>query len=145
MDYLSVDQSINEHQCVAWLEELFHPNGLHCPRCGSEHRRLFRQLRHFPAYRCRMCDCYYTMLSGTAFAKSHQPASKIVWLIQGIANGESSVQLGREIGVGRKRIGELRQRLQKRLAEVALPDGLVSAFPVMGENNQKEEREQAAA
>jgi hypothetical protein len=40
--------------------------------CGHSERRLFRAQGHFPAYRCRACNGYYTLLTGTVFAKTRQ-------------------------------------------------------------------------
>src|SRR5438045_3136834 len=74
--------------CTIWLERHLHPDGLKCPHCGSPDRRLFRQQRHFPAYRCRACDGYYTLLTGTAFEKTRQPPATLVLLLRGVAKGE---------------------------------------------------------
>jgi hypothetical protein len=43
-----------------------------CPHGGSADRRFFRQQEHFSNYRCRDCDGYYTILTGTVFAKTWQ-------------------------------------------------------------------------
>src|SRR5690242_3870374 len=83
--------------CVAWLEAHLHPDGFVCPHCGSCERRLFRQQGSFPAYRCRECDGYYTLLTGTAFAKTRQTATALVLLIRGVAKGESTARLSREL------------------------------------------------
>jgi hypothetical protein len=63
---------LDDSLCLLWLERHLHPDGFVCPHCGSVNRRLFRQQRHFPAYRCRECDGYYTLLTGTTFAKTRQ-------------------------------------------------------------------------
>jgi hypothetical protein len=52
--------------CLAWLERHLHPDGLVCPQCGSANRRRFRTQGYYDTYRCRACDGYYTLLSGTA-------------------------------------------------------------------------------
>ena len=116
-----------------WIERHFHPNGLRCPNCQSERRRNFRQLRHFLAYRCLDCTRYYTVLSGTVFEKSQQAPSTLVLLIRGIAKGESSSQLSRELDISRKRVGVLRQEIQENLFE-ALP-----REPMMGNTFEADE------
>jgi transposase-like protein len=64
---------LDDAECLAWLERHLHPQGFACPKCGSSDRRLFRR-QNIPAYRCRACDAYYTVLSGTVFAKTRQPS-----------------------------------------------------------------------
>ena len=101
-----------DNRCINWLERHLHPEGLKCPHCGSLERRLFRQQGHFPAYRCRLCDGYYTLLTGTVFAKTHQPPATLVLLLRGIAKGEPTARLARELGLSRKQLHTLRQRIQ---------------------------------
>jgi transposase-like protein len=105
--------------CMIWLERHLHPDGFVCPHCGSTNRRLFRQQKHFPAYRCRDCDRYYTLLTGTAFGKTRQPPATLVLLLRGITKGESTARLARELGLSRKQMHTLRQRIQTNLNETA--------------------------
>ena len=115
-----INELLDEERCRQWLEEHFHPNGLRCPNCQSERRRNFRQLRHFQAYRCLDCTRYYTLLSGTIFEKSQQAPSTLVMLIRGIAKGESSSQMSRELNLSRKQVGTIRRVIQENLL-AALP------------------------
>ena len=105
--------------CMIWLERHLHPDGFVCPHCGSTNRRLFRQQKHFPTYRCRDCDRYYTLLTGTAFEKTRQPPATLVLLLRGITKGESTARLARELGLSRKQMHTLRQRIQTNLNETA--------------------------
>jgi transposase-like protein len=106
---------LDETACVAWLEQHLHPSGLVCPRCHSNNRRLFRGHPFFPTYRCRLCQRTYTILTGTMFAKTRQRPATIVLLLRGIAKGESTARLSRELDLDRKRLGELRQQIQTNL------------------------------
>ena len=105
--------------CLIWLERHLHPQGLICPRCGNSTRRLFREQGHFPAYRCRACDGYYTLLTGTVFEKTRQRPATLVLLLRGITKGESTARLARELGLSRKQLHTLRQRIQTNLNETA--------------------------
>jgi hypothetical protein len=67
-----IAEFMDDSICMIWLERHLHPHGLTCPRCGHPERRLFRAQGHFPAYRCRACDGYYTLLTGTVFEKTRQ-------------------------------------------------------------------------
>lgn len=67
-----IAELLDESICTLWLERHPHPSGVKCPHCASQERRLFREQGHFPAYRCRACDGYYTLLTGTVFEKTRQ-------------------------------------------------------------------------
>jgi transposase-like protein len=120
-----ITELLSEAESVTWLETYLHPDGLVCPHCGSAERRLFREQGYFPAYRCLACDGYYTLLSDTVFEKTRQRPATLVLLLRGIAKGESSARLSRELGIGRKRVMELRQRIQNNLYET-LPTAVMS-------------------
>jgi transposase-like protein len=114
-----ITELLDDSLCMIWLERHLHPDGLTCPHCGSPERRLFRQQKHFPAYRCRACDGYYTLLTGTAFEKTRQRPATLVLLLRGIAKGDASARLARELGLSRQQVLTLRQRLQTNLNESA--------------------------
>jgi transposase-like protein len=78
---------IDDAACLDWLERSLHPQGFSCPYCHNTNRRLFRATQAFPAYRCRDCDGYYTVLTNTVFAKTRQRPATIV-LLRGMAQGK---------------------------------------------------------
>jgi hypothetical protein len=86
---------------------------------------VFRAQGHFPAYRCRACDGDYTLLTGTVFEKMRQRPATLMLLLRGLARGEPTACLARELGVSRKRLHPLRQRLQANLNATA-PAGVMS-------------------
>ena len=116
---------LDDDICTTWLERHLHPSGLKCPHCRSLARRLFRAPGHFPAYRCRACEGYYTLLTGTVFEKTRQRPATLVLLLRGIAKGEPTARLARELGVSRKQLHTLRQRIQTRLNATAPTDAMV--------------------
>ena len=118
---------LDDDICTGWLERYLHPEGLKCPHCGGSDRRRFRAQGHFPAYRCRGCNGYYTLLSGTVFAKSHQPPATLVLLLRGIAKGEPTARLARELKLSRKQLHTLRQRVQANLNATAPTDVMLGA------------------
>ena len=79
----------------------------------------------FPAYRCRACDGYYTLLTGTAFAKTRQRPATLVLLLRGIAKGEPTARLARALGLSRTPAHTLRHRVQTNLNDTA-PTGLMT-------------------
>jgi transposase-like protein len=120
---------LDDTECVGWIEQHLHPTGLVCPRCQGSERRLFRRHAFFPTYRCRTCQRTYTVLTGTVFEKTRQRPATIVLLLRGIAKGETTARLSRELAIGRKRVGRLRQQIQTNLYDT-LPGELMegSAF-----------------
>jgi transposase-like protein len=114
-----IAELLDESICLLWLERHLHPGGLTCPRCGHPEQRLFRVQGSFPAYRCRDCQGYYTLLTGTVFAKTRQRPATLVLLLRGIATGESTARLARELGMSRKPWHTLRHRVQANLNATA--------------------------
>ncbi len=108
--------------CLLWLERYLHPNGFVCPHCGSTDRRLFRPQGSVDAYRCRGCDGYSTLLTGTVFAATRQRPATLVLLLRGIAKGESTARLARELGMSRQQVTTLRQRIQRNVNDSAATD-----------------------
>jgi transposase-like protein len=110
---------LDESICTLWLERYLHPHGMSCPHCASPARRLFREQGYFPAYRCRTCHGDYTLLTGTVFEQTRQRPATLVLLRRGIAKGEPTARLARELGMSRKPLHTLRQRIQTNLKETA--------------------------
>lgn len=126
-----IDELLNEEACLRWLEQRLHPDGLQCPRCGGSRRRLAQGNGPWTAWRCKACGRYYRLLSGTVFERTRQPPPKLVLLLRGIAKGEPTARLARELGIGRGRVHELRQQLQRNLLRTRpaepLPDEVLEA------------------
>jgi transposase-like protein len=112
-----IDDLLDQEASLAWLERYLHPEGLKCPRCGGRERRVARQMGAWTAYRCQACDRYHTILTGTVFEKTRQPPSKLVLILRGIAKGEPTARLARELEIDRAQLHGLRQRVQANLAQ----------------------------
>lgn len=117
-----IDDLFDEQASTIWLERNLHPNGLGCPRCQSKECRLARR-GTFTGYRCKACDRYYTLLSGTIFEKTRQKPSKLVLILRDIAKGETTARLARELVISRKHMHKIRHRVQQNLVG-RLPTGV---------------------
>src|SRR5438552_18686605 len=115
-----IDEWLDESACLAWLEQHLHPEGLRCPRCSAPERRPAQRAAAFPAYRCQHCDRFYTALTGTVFAKTPQTPAKLILILRGIAKGEPTARLARELGLCRRQTHPRRHRVQGNLY-AALP------------------------
>jgi transposase-like protein len=114
-----IAEFMEDSMCTLWLERHLHPQGLTGPHGGHANRRVFRPHGYFPAYRCRACAGYYTLLTGTIFAKTRQRPAILVLFLRGIATGEPTARLARELGGSRKQLHTRRQRMQANLNATA--------------------------
>jgi transposase-like protein len=114
-----ITELLDDSSCLIWLERHLHPDGFACPHCHRPEPRLFRQQGDFPAYRCRVCDGYYTLLTHTVFEKTRQRPATLVLLLRGMAQGEPTARLARELGMSRKQLHTLRPRVQLHLNHTA--------------------------
>lgn len=117
-----ITELFDDSLCLLWLERHLHPNGFVCPHCGSADRRFFRHQDSVDAYRCRACDGYYTLLTGTVFEATRQRPATLVLLLRGIAKGESTARLARELQLSRQTVHTLRQRIQTNVNDNAPTD-----------------------
>lgn len=127
MDFPITDL-LDEQQSQQWLEQHFHPDGLHCPRCQAsrEDAYLFRrtQSSRLEVYRCRECGQTYNLYTGTVFAHRQFTAPQVVLLLRGVFQGQSSSHLARELQMSRTTIHEVRQAIQHQAAEQSPPTPL---------------------
>ena len=119
-----IAEFMEDSLCTLWLERHLHPQGLTGPHGGHANRRVFRTQGYLPAYRGRACAGYSTLLTGTIFAKTRQRPATLVLLRRGIATGEPTARLARQLGVSRKQLHARRQRMQANLHATAPTAGM---------------------
>lgn len=123
---------LDEDACYDYLVDLLHPDGLACPRCGGRELRVHRRTRApVVDYRCPACRRIFNAFTGTALHKTHYRPSELVLVLRGVARGESTAALARELGRNRSHLLGLRHRLQANALagrDVGpLPDATVEA------------------
>src|SRR5262245_12367890 len=64
---------------------------------------------------CFRCRVHHTLLTITVFEKTRQRPATLVLLLRGIAKSEPTARLARELGLSRKKLHTLRQRIQTNL------------------------------
>jgi len=101
-----------ENECRKYLEELRWPDGVTCPRCGSDAiSRIYA--RH--QYDCNICRYQFSVTSGTMLHDSHLPLWKwflTVYMMIESKKGVSANQVKRTIGVAYKTAWYLCHRIR---------------------------------
>jgi transposase-like protein len=141
MDF-PIAEFMDEDSCYEKLVDLLHPEGLACPRCHARDGLRVHRRHRAPVldYRCDACGRVFNAFTGTAFPKTHRRPSEILLILRGIAQGETTAQLARELDRHRQHLLKLRHRLQEAARKAADPlpldDTVVEAdemYPNAGE------------
>ncbi len=114
MDFPLID-FIDEDACYRKLVELLHPAGLSCPRCGQQDRLGVHSRRREPVLdsQCGHCGRVFNAWTGTILQGTHRRPGQLLLILHGVATGEPTARMARELGCDRKHLLELRHRLQE--------------------------------
>ena len=145
MDF-PIAELMDERACYEYLVSALHPRGLACPGCGAREGLGVHRRRRDPVvdYRCRGtagspgCGRVFNAFTGTPLAGTPRPPSQVVLVSRGVAKGESTAGMARELGCSRCHLLELELELRHRLQDNAaaalawfdhdpLPDEVVEA------------------
>ena len=124
---------MDEDACYRKLVELLHPGGLACPRCRQQQRLGVHSRHREPVleYQCGDCGRVFNAWTGTILQGTHRSPCQIMLILHGVATGEPTAQMARELGCDRKHLLELRHRLQEHarrwLDRNPLDDAVVEA------------------
>jgi transposase-like protein len=128
MDFPIVDL-MDQEGCRQKLFDLLHPDGLACPRCGShDGLNIHRRGPDTPVvdHRCKGCRRVFNMYTNTPWQGTHLGPAQILLILRGIAKGEPTATLAREVGISRQHLLRLRHAIQARALNDAdhtpLPD-----------------------
>lgn len=109
--------SPNEEKCRAYLEGLRWPDGVRCPRCGSD---KISRIKTRDQLDCDPCRYRFSVTAGTVFHDTHLPLWKWFVAVNLIVESEGDVsasRIKRGIGVSYKTAWHLRHRIRGALAE----------------------------
>ena len=110
----------NETKCRDHLESLKWPEGVKCPRCGSDKISRIKKRDQFD---CDACRYQFSVTAGTIFHDSHLPLWKwflAVYLMTESKKGISANQLKRTLKVSYKTAWYLCHRIRKAMEEAAI-------------------------
>ena len=128
MDFPIIDL-MDREGCRRRLFDLLHPEGFACPRCGArEGLNIRRRRAESPVvdHRCKGCRRVFNMFTDTPWQGTHLGPAQILLILRGIARGEPTATLAREVGISRQHLLRLRHAIQARTLDAAdrvpLPD-----------------------
>jgi Transposase zinc-ribbon domain len=104
-----------EEQCRAAVEELRWPTGFVCPICSG---RQGTWLSTRPKIQCRSCRHQASSTAGTIFASTKLPLTSwflAIRLISRAAEGVTSVELGRRLGIKQTNAWTLKQKVLRAI------------------------------
>ncbi len=99
MDF-SLNDYMDEDACYGKLVELLHPDGLACPRCSLRQRLAIHHCHRAPVLDCQCSDCgrVFNAWTGTFLQGTHRRPSQILLILRGVAQGQPTAQMARELG-----------------------------------------------
>lgn len=104
-----------EEKAESWFVKQIYPDGLRCPRCGSERVNVRKNRRPMP-YHCAKCRRYFSVKTGTVMERSNIPVSKwaiAIYLYSTNLKGVSSMKLHRDLGITQKSAWHMAHRLRE--------------------------------
>jgi transposase-like protein len=117
-----------------YLEKILWPDGMRCPRCGSEGRigRLNGDSTRVGAYKCYACRKSFSVAYGTLFSASHVPVHKWLQAIYLTDGGTKPIRphhLQQVLNVSFKTASSIIRRLSEAAAELDDPAALAGDAP----------------
>jgi transposase-like protein len=109
----------SDNKCREYLEELAWPNGVKCPRCGSDKISRIEKRHQFD---CDSCRYQFSVTAGTIFHDSHLPLWKwfaAVYLMCESKKGMSAMQMKRILSVGYKTAWYLCHRIRAAIQAIS--------------------------
>lgn len=113
-----IDHLLDEEKCYRHLIELLHGGNLCCPACKCEQKRV-HSYRRAPVllYQCKGCGKFFNVFTRSVFQGTHYACSVVVMLLRGVAQGVSTAQLSKELGLDYSNLLKLRHQLQENAYE----------------------------
>jgi hypothetical protein len=118
----SLVELLDEQKCYDFLADILHPDGLECPvcQCSVEDSKIHRHDRAPILYYKCANGHVYNAFSKTVWQGTHHKCSVIVRILQGIAQGTSTLHLAQELGIDRKHLLQRRHIIQDLAASACI-------------------------
>ncbi len=122
-----IDMFPTERAATEWFEAALWSDGRHCGHCGSTETSDAPSAKPMP-YWCKSCRSYFSVRTGTVFARSKVPMRKwavAIYLCLTSLKSVSSMKLHRDIGVSQPTAWFMMQRIREAWAGDGPFDGPV--------------------
>ena len=109
-------------KCYDFLCTILHPQGLKCPKCqcSVQDSKIHRRDRApVLIYECKNGH-FYNLFTKTVWQGTHHKCPLIIRILQGVAQGVSTLHLSIELGIDRKHLLERRHKLQNFVDEASI-------------------------
>jgi len=116
---------MTEEEAREQLEAIRWPDGIVCPKCGSDKGAWKMKTERAGLYKCRACTRKFTVTMGTIFEDSHIPLNKWlmgVFLMNSSKKGISAHQLHRMLGITYKAAWFMAHRIRFAMTEGPISD-----------------------
>lgn len=114
MIIFSLLKLMDEQKCYDFLCTALHSEGLSCPKCqcSAQYSKIHRMDRApILVYEC-INGHFYNIFTKTVWQGTHYKCPMIIRILQGIAQGTSTLHLSKELGIDRKHLLNRRHKLQ---------------------------------
>lgn len=111
----------DEASAECWFANIFWPDGVRCPACGSENVQSRRTRKPQP-YRCRKCRKDFSTKTGTLMQGTklgYRTWTTAIYLLATSLHGVSSMKLHRDLGIRQASAWHLAHRLREAWDERA--------------------------
>ena len=115
-----IDDIVDENQAHQHLMDILHPSGLTCPNghCLPEDQAPHeRKDGPLTKYRCKICGCVFTMLSGTLFQGARYSCVQLILLLRGVLQGKPTLHIAKELDIDYGNALAWRHRIQAEVWE----------------------------
>ncbi len=104
-----------QHKCEEFLRSKRWPNGVTCPKCGTNNPYWLKERK---VWQCSACRYQFSVTTDTIFHRSHTPLQKwyvAIWLMCNSKKGISAKQLERTLGVTYKCAWRIGMQIRKAM------------------------------
>lgn len=126
---------LDDAKCFELVRQHRWPQGLRCPKCGSDHcvRNGHDDTHpHRQRYLCQQCQFRFDDLSGTVLAGHHQPLRIWILCLYFMGLNLSNRQIAKELGLNERDVQEMTMQLREGFA-ARQPDIVLSGEVEMDE------------